>query len=125
MEQADIAIKEARTLLQTGFGQQGVINRAYYVMFYDVLALLQERKITPRKHKGAIEIFHREFVRTGELPRELAKSLARAFDLRQESDYRFLSPFSESDLTTLISEAETFVESVRRVLTGGSAPTPS
>jgi uncharacterized protein (UPF0332 family) len=70
LEQADDALNAARILLEQHSGRAAV-NRAYYAMFYAVLALLALRKQETSKHTGAISLFDREFVKPGVFSREL------------------------------------------------------
>jgi uncharacterized protein (UPF0332 family) len=56
-------------------------------MFYALLALLAARGLGASKHSGAIALFDREFVKTGEFPPEHSRALHRAFQRRQVSDY--------------------------------------
>jgi hypothetical protein len=41
------------------------VNRAYYAMFYAVLALLAQGKQENSKHSGAIALFDKDFVKLG------------------------------------------------------------
>jgi len=86
MQQADETLHEAEILLNQS-SYRGAINRAYYAMFYSVLALLATKKLGTSKHSGVISLFDREFVKTGLFPRELSRSLRVAFDRRQTHDY--------------------------------------
>ena len=92
MEEARDSLEEATILLQRQKAR-GALNRVYYAMFYAVLALLASRQLSASKHSGAIALFHREFVKTGVIPVEVAKFLDITFDLRNKSDYRdFVEP---------------------------------
>ncbi len=62
LHQARESLQEAAGLSQMSFWR-GTINRAYYAMFYAVLALLQEKEMGTSKHAGAISLFDREFMR--------------------------------------------------------------
>jgi len=42
LEQAQTAIEDGNCLLEGGRSPQGIVNRAYYAMFYAALALLQK-----------------------------------------------------------------------------------
>ena len=42
LEQAETALGDARFLLEGDRSSQGIVNRAYYAMFYAALALLQK-----------------------------------------------------------------------------------
>ncbi len=64
LEQADESLEAARTLLDKGLIRPSV-NRAYYAMFYAVLALLARGKKETSKHSGAIALFDRDFVKKG------------------------------------------------------------
>lgn len=78
LEQAQVALDDAKFLLGGNRSPQSVINRAYYAMFYAVLALLQKAGKVPSKHAGAISLFDTEFVAKGTFGKELSKDLHRA-----------------------------------------------
>ena len=63
IEQADESIESARLLLENGMLRPS-ISRAYYAMFYGVLALLAIEGRGPSKHSGAVALFDRKFVKT-------------------------------------------------------------
>lgn len=75
MEQAREALEAGRLLFAEGH-YRGAINRAYYAIFYSVLALLVTRELGTSSHSGALTLFNREFIKTGQLPRALS-TLAR------------------------------------------------
>lgn len=58
MEQATDALQAARTLIDAGLPRNAV-NRAYYAIFYGVLALLVTRRLGAPKHSGALILFSR------------------------------------------------------------------
>ena len=88
LEQAETALEDARFLLEGGRSPQSIVNRAYYAMFYAVLALLQKIGKVPLKHTGLISLFDTEFALKGLFPKELSRDFHRAFELRQASDYK-------------------------------------
>jgi uncharacterized protein (UPF0332 family) len=76
--------------------------------------------LSSTKHSGAISLFHREFVKPGTIPVEIAKFLDIAFDLRNKCDYRdFVTPDCER-VDELLSAAETFVAEVEHALAASS-----
>ena len=85
LEQAHESLREADVLCAAQ-ANRGAVNRAYYAMFYALLALLATKQLGTSKHSGAISLFDREFVKTGVFPRELSRSLHLAFDQRQTYD---------------------------------------
>lgn len=111
MEEARDALEEAAILLQNRKAR-GALNRVYYAMFYAVLALLASRQLSASKHSGAIALFHREFVKKGVIPVEVAKFLDIAFDLRNKSDYRdFVEPDLER-VEELLDAAARFIGAI-------------
>ena len=74
IEQAHETLREAEILLNES-ALRGAINRAYYAMFYALLALLATKQLGTSKHSGALALFDREFVKAGVFPRELSRSL--------------------------------------------------
>ena len=115
MEQADDALQAARTLIEADLPRDAV-NRAYYAIFYSVLALLVMRRLGTSEHSGALTLFSREFVKTGLLPSEMAKLARRAFDRRLEADYAELVTFTPDEAEDTLAGATTFVEQVRKLL---------
>ena len=67
LEQADEALAAARLNLTTGL-QRSAVNRAYYAMFYGVLALLATRQSETSRHSGAISQFDQLYVKPALLP---------------------------------------------------------
>src|SRR3990170_2386358 len=88
LEQAQVALDDAKFLLDGNRSPQSIVNRSYYAIFYAVLALLQKIGKVPSKHTGVISLFDSEFVLNGIFPKELSKDFHKAFELRQVSDYR-------------------------------------
>jgi uncharacterized protein (UPF0332 family) len=116
LEQAHTALGDASYLLEGKRSLQSVVNRAYYAMFYAVLALLQRSGKVPSKHSGAIGLFDRDFVRPGVFPKNLSRYLHKAFELRQTLDYRVIERISEGKAEETLSNAEAFVKEVKEYL---------
>jgi uncharacterized protein (UPF0332 family) len=95
---------------------QSVINRAYYAMFYAVLALLQKISKVPSKHTGTISIFDTEFAMKGIFPKELSRDLHKAFELRQVMDYKTFEPVSRDKAGEILDKAAQFVGAVKKHL---------
>ncbi|NIO04347.1 MAG: HEPN domain-containing protein [Proteobacteria bacterium] len=80
-----------------------MINRAYYAVFYAILALFLHGDIRAKtsKHSGVITVFDRDFVPTGKIGKHYSKILHRMFDARQQSDYKGPVEFSIGMLKTM------------------------
>jgi len=115
LEQATETLREGEILAREGLWH-GVINRAYYAMFYATLALTVFRSETISKHSGVISFFDKEFVRTGAFPKEYSRMLHFAFDRRQSNDYGEFSYVDEGEAETALSDAKSFVEAVDNFL---------
>jgi uncharacterized protein (UPF0332 family) len=115
LEQADESLEATRTLLDKRLTRPAV-NRAYYAMFYAVLALLSVVKKETTKHSGAIALFDRDFVKPGIFKKDFSRWLHDAFDLRQRSDYsaEYLVSMDEAEKT--LKNAESFVEEIKKNL---------
>ncbi|TVQ23093.1 MAG: HEPN domain-containing protein [Leptolyngbya sp. DLM2.Bin15] len=115
LSEADETLREAEILLaQSAF--RGSVNRSYYAMFYAVAGLLATQGLGTSKHSGVISLFDREFVKTGILPKTLSRSLHRAFDERQASDYGEMLTPDQALATDLLEQARVFVSKIRAQL---------
>ncbi|MBN1359619.1 MAG: HEPN domain-containing protein [Sedimentisphaerales bacterium] len=112
IQQAAESLDEARFLLAGGKSARSVINRAYYAMFYAVLALLVYEEFSSSKHSGVLSYFNHHFIKAGVFDRTLGLALARAFELRQRVDYRERVELSQEDARQTVERAERFVETV-------------
>ncbi len=116
IEQAQTALEDAEFLLQGGRSPQGIVNRAYYTMFYAALALLQTVGRVPSKHTGVISLFDAEFVRSGILSRDLSRDFHKAFEIRQVSDYRTFEQVDTAKAKAIVDKARHFLNAVRQHL---------
>ena len=118
MTQAEETLTDARAMLAAGLTPRSVVNRAYYALFYAVLALLLHERVEHRtsKHSGIIAAFDQEFVRSGKLGKEYSRTLHRLFDARQEADYRELAACSTEEAAQAVEDAERFLTRVRAII---------
>jgi uncharacterized protein (UPF0332 family) len=115
IEQADEALRDAGFLLDHG-GNRAVINRAYYAMFYAVLALLIIEGKGTSKHRGAIALFDKDFVKSGGFDKKFSEWLHAAFDDRMKSDYRIAVVPSHEEAIQILEHARAFVVQVKTYL---------
>lgn len=111
MEQAYETLQEAE-ILHRETAIRGTINRAYYAMFYALLALLATKQLGTSKHSGALSLFDREFVKVGLFSRDLSRYLHLAFDYRQTHDYGEMIPLTSAIATETLANAKVFVTEV-------------
>lgn len=118
LQQAHETLREAEILLGES-ALRGAINRAYYAMFYSVLALLATKRIGTSKHSAIIAAFDREFVKTGVFSRDLSRALHLAFDRRQTHDYGEMIAIDRQTAEETLVNARSFVHEVETYLRSG------
>ena len=114
MERAYEKLEVAKSLFEEGFYSDAV-SRAYYAMFYAARALLTERDIYPKTHRGVISQFGVIFVKGGKFKRTFFDLFARAQEDREEADYGLLSGIEEEGAREIIEGAEGFLRECARI----------
>lgn len=121
MERAREALNEASLLFQAGH-LNAYVNRLYYACFYAVSALLVTREISTSKHGHLRSLLHRDFVKTGLIPREYGRHFDRLFNNRQEGDYADFVVFDADEVRPWLGETTMFVDYVDDLLTRTGPP---
>lgn len=118
LQQAEETLSDAEKMLESGLSPRSIINRAYYSMFYILLALFLHNNINPKtsKHSGVIAIFDREFVKTGKIEKSYSKNLHQMFDLRQQSDYKELIKLTVDDAQEGVKLAKEFLLTLKSLM---------
>jgi uncharacterized protein (UPF0332 family) len=111
LAEAQETLREAELLLKCS-AFRGSINRSYYAMFYALLGLLATRGLGTSKHSGVMNLFDREFVKTGIFSKNLSRSLHRAFDERQANDYGEMLEPDRALAKELLDQAQVFVDEI-------------
>ena len=111
------ALAAAELALKAGFLHTAV-NRAYYAAFYAVTALLLTRDLQFKKHSGVRAAFHREFVRTGLVSKEIGALYDELFEERQHSDYLVLVELERDEVRERIDGAKRILEVIEGLLNG-------
>jgi uncharacterized protein (UPF0332 family) len=115
LEQAEETLSEVERMLKDGYSARTVVNRAYYALFYSLLALFIKTGISIRtsKHSGIISVFDREFIKTEKLDKRYSRIIHNLFDDRQEGDYREFTSLSADKAAEHVALAREFVEAVK------------
>ena len=116
--EADETLAEAVKMVDGGFTPRTIINRAYYAMFYAVLALFIRFNTQHRtsKHSGVIGIFNKEFVRTGKVEVRFARMLNDLFDARLEGDYKDFVELTQEQAQDAVAKAKEFVSAIKELI---------
>ena len=116
LKEAEESLDEAQFLFDGEKSPRSVINRAYYAMFYSVLALLIFEPYSSSKHSGVLSYFNRRFIKEGLLSEQVGRAINKAFDLRQRADYREEVVLTREQVEPFLTSARGFIESVSTYL---------
>ena len=114
MQKAREIIIEARdNLTQKHYGLS--VNRSYYAMFTAARAMLALKEMDSSKHSGVISLFNQHIVKRGLCPKEIAKYLPKAKDIRERADYGDFVEITEHDAEMQIARATQFVDEAEKI----------
>jgi len=114
LERAEKALKSAKLLQENG-EHEDAASRAYYAMFHAARAILFNKGISAKTHRGTISIFGEKIVKQRILSEEYADMLRKAFDLRQKSDYELYTELNAEIVKEAIKNAEKFIKKAKEL----------
>ncbi|HHP7234938.1 MAG TPA: HEPN domain-containing protein [Desulfobacterales bacterium] len=88
------------------------VNRLYYACFYAVSALLVRDGLSSSKHAGIRSLFNQQYVKTGKVPKDLARIYNDLFERRQEGDYIDFVTFEASQVRPWMSNAKSLIDHI-------------
>ncbi|MBF2037416.1 MAG: HEPN domain-containing protein [Leptolyngbyaceae cyanobacterium T60_A2020_046] len=115
LERGVSTLQAAKILLKSGFPNDAA-SRAYYAAFHAATALLLSKNLSFGSHAGVLRAINLNFVKTGQLPRDLGRDLNWLAELRQIADYGELRNISMTDAQKGIAIAEQVLHCVQRIL---------
>jgi uncharacterized protein (UPF0332 family) len=92
-EKARETLEDTHILFQAG-RLFSALNRIYYALFYEVMALLLTNDLASARHTGIRALFNEYFVRTGKVSVEWGRFFSRIYDFRQKGDDRLTTALS-------------------------------
>lgn len=107
---------EAADILLTNEKVDIAAGRAYYAMFYTAEALLNELGLEFSKHSGVHAAFGKHFAQPNLLDPKYHRWLIDSFDKRLVGDYGVEANLQMDAVTTMIHQAQDFLEAARRYL---------
>jgi uncharacterized protein len=108
MQRAHESLDEAKILFELAH-LNTYVNRLYYACFYAAVALLLTKGISTSKHSHLRSMLHKEFVKTGLVPRHLGEFYDLLFDNRQKGDYADFVTFKTEQIASWLEKAREFV----------------
>jgi uncharacterized protein (UPF0332 family) len=91
------------------------LNRIYYALFYEVVALLMTADLSSAKHTGVRALFNEHFVKAGKVPIELGRFYTRMYDFRQKGDYGDFVEFEKGKVKEWLDQASMFIDEMDRI----------
>jgi uncharacterized protein (UPF0332 family) len=116
IQQAEESLDEAQYLFDGDKSPRSVINRAYYSMFYSILALLIFEPYSSSKHSGVLSYFNRHFIKNGRISKDIGRAVNKAFDVRQRGDYREQVIYTREQVEPFIDWAGKLIGAVKDFL---------
>lgn len=116
-DKARETLDDARMLLRDGT-PSSALNRIYYAMFYEVLALLHTKDLSSSKHSGVRALFNEHFVKAGIVPVELGRLFSRMYDFRQKSDYGDFVKIQPEKVSEWFEQAVAFINEIDQIIEG-------
>ena len=120
-ERAKETLQEAQIMLDNK-KLIAAVNRIYYAVFYEVLALLLTKGLSSSKHSGTRGQFNKEFIKTGIIAEEYGDFYNRIFSFRQRADYEDFVEFENQKVKSWLESAREFIDSVEKVINEISKP---
>lgn len=112
LEQSLQCLKSARILLEHE-DYRGAANRSYYAIFHAMRSVLALDNKDFSKHAGVISCFRKDYLKTGELPRDLSPIITLAFEVRSDCDYDDYYVIEKDEVVNQINNASLFYKLVQ------------
>ena len=117
-KEAEETLLDAKRMLEGKCTPRSITNRAYYSMFYVVLALFLKTGVDVKtsRHVGIISVFDKEFILTEKIDKQYSEILHRMFNVRQKGDYKELVELSHEEAVEFVKLAGDFMDGVKSFL---------
>ncbi len=117
IKRAKGSIQSVKLLIDKDIDGNLSANRLYYAAFYSVIALLAQKGIEYKSHKGVKTALSNFYIKTGLINGLFGRMFTELFEMRQEGDYEDLSDVPIEVIRPYIEQVEQFIEVVERILT--------
>ena len=114
-KKASDTLEDAALLFHSG-RLFSTLNRIYYALFYEVVALLLTADLSSAKHTGVRALFNEHFVKTGKVPVEAGRFYSKMYDFRQKGDYGDFVEFEREKVKGWLDQASMFIDEMDRII---------
>ncbi len=112
MERAEKITEQFETLRKQQYWDT-LVNRMYYAIFHAVSALMIHNAINIHTHRGALNAFNKEFVRTGVFSEEEGHLFSKLEGMRERGDYNCFVDATEEEIVPLIEPLKVLIEKIK------------
>lgn len=91
-------------------------NRAYYLIFHAMRAVLAFDGFDSKKHNGIISEFRKSYIKSGIFSEELSSIIGTASEIRNASDYDDMFIASKEETEKQISDARLFYDVIKKYI---------
>jgi uncharacterized protein (UPF0332 family) len=115
LKQAEETLSDAEEMLKGNFSPRSITNRAYYSMFYGILALFLKTDVPIKtsKHVGVISVFDKEFIQTDKISKYYSGIMHKMFNIRQKGDYMEFVEVTKEEARDHVKLAKEFLEAIK------------
>ena len=113
IERAEKITEQFETLREQQYWDT-LVNRMYYAVFHAVSALLIHNGIQVHTHRGALNVFNKEFVRTGVFTIEEGHLFSKLEGLRERGDYNCFVDATEEEVMPLVEPLKMLIEKIKQ-----------
>ncbi|MBU4293896.1 MAG: HEPN domain-containing protein [Actinobacteria bacterium] len=114
-QRATETIGEAELLLDNQ-KLYAAVNRIYYAVFYEVVALLLTKSLSSAKHTGVRSLFNKEFIKKGIVDKKQGEFYNSIFGFRTRADYEDFIEFDSEKVKSWLNNAKEFIDSIDRII---------
>lgn len=115
IERAEKITEQFETLREQQYWDT-LVNRMYYAAFHSVSALLIHSALHVHTHRGALNIFNKEFVRTGVFTVEEGHLFSKLEGLRERGDYNCFVDTTEEEIVPLIEPLKMLIKKIKSII---------
>ena len=112
IERAEKITEQFQTLREQQYWDT-LVNRMYYAAFHAVSALLIHNALHVHTHRGALNMFNKEFVRTGVFTEEEGHLFSKLEGLRERGDYNCFIDATEDEIVPLIEPLKNLIGKIK------------
>lgn len=107
---------ESSKLLYKESHYKSANSRAYYSIFHALRSVLALEPIDFKRHKDVIAYFNKSYVKTEIFPKQMGRKIARASQIREDSDYDDEFVVDPEVTLTQIETAEELIQLVEKYI---------